>query len=153
MAAILDPEKPQHRSSLGQNFHKVVTLPHVDIIDVNKDPIIGVTDKEIRLESSVVKVDVVILATGLDSVTASPSHLNIQGTSGGTTADCWKNRIRTSMNIAISEFPNYDFPPRPSNSNRVQASILSHRLLHLLTLIEKAMDLAVPRFRQNGLTR
>lgn len=113
-AELLAPEKPPHpwgtkRPSLEQNFYEVVSLPHVDIIDVNKDPIIEVTEKGIRTESGIVEVDVIILATGFDSVTGSLAQLSIQGTSGGTIADHWKNGTRTSMGIAINEFPNMFF--------------------------------------------
>jgi cation diffusion facilitator CzcD-associated flavoprotein CzcO len=110
-AELLAPENPPHpwgtkRPSLEQNFYEVVALPHVDIIDVNKDPIIEVTDKGIRTECGIVEVDVIILATGFDCLNGPLTQLNIQGTSGGTIADHWKNGTRTSMGIAINEFPN-----------------------------------------------
>ena len=113
-AELLAPEQPPHpwgtkRPSLEQNFYEVVSLPHIDIIDVNKDKIIEVTEKGIRTESGVVEVDVIILATGFDSVTGSLAQLHIQGTGGGTIADHWKNGTRTAMGIAINEFPNLFF--------------------------------------------
>jgi cation diffusion facilitator CzcD-associated flavoprotein CzcO len=111
---LLAPEKPPHpwgtkRPSLEQNFYEVVSADNVDIIDINKDPIIEVTEKGIRTESGIVEVDCIILATGFDSVTGSLAQLSIQGTSGGTIADHWKNGTKTSMGIAINEFPNMFF--------------------------------------------
>lgn len=110
-AALLAPEKPPHpwgtkRPSLEQNFYEVVSLPHVNIIDINENPICEVTANGISTKQGHVEVDIIILATGFDSVTGSLGQLNIRGTQGNTIADHWKNGIRTSMGIAISDFPN-----------------------------------------------
>lgn len=129
-AELLAPEKPPHpwgtkRPSLEQNFYEVVSLPHVDIIDVNKDPIIEVTEKGIRTESGIVEVDVIILATGFDSVTGSLAQLSIQGASGGTIADHWKDGTRTSMGIGINEFPNFFFLYGPQAPTAFSSKFIS----------------------------
>ena len=113
-AALLAPEKPPHpwgtkRPSLEQNFYEIVSMPHIDIIDVNASPLEEITEKGIRTKEGLVEVDVIILATGFDSVTGSLAQLNIQGTDGGTIADHWKNGTRTSMGIALAHFPNMFF--------------------------------------------
>jgi cation diffusion facilitator CzcD-associated flavoprotein CzcO len=113
-AAMLAPEVPPHpwgtkRPSLEQNFYEVVSLPHIDIIDVNQTPIQEVTETGIRTKDGLVEVDVIILATGFDSVTGSLAQLNIRGTDGSTIADHWKDGLRTSMGIAIPKFPNMFF--------------------------------------------
>jgi len=113
-AELLAPTNAPHpwgtkRPSLEQNFYEVVSMPHIDILDINQDPIIGVTEKGIQTESGVVEVDVIVLATGFDSVTGSLAQLNIQGTKGGTIADHWANGTKTAMGIAIPEFPNMFF--------------------------------------------
>lgn len=111
-AELLAPDVPPHpwgtkRPSLEQNFYEVVSMDHVDLIDVNADPIIEVTEKGIRTrDGGVVEVDTIILATGFDSVTGSLAQLNIQGTNGGTIADHWKNGTTTAMGVALNEFPN-----------------------------------------------
>jgi cation diffusion facilitator CzcD-associated flavoprotein CzcO len=111
---LLAPNDPPHpwgtkRPSLEQNFYEVVSLPHIDIVDINQDKIVEVTEKGIKTESGVVEVDVIILATGFDSVTGSLAQLNIQGTAGGTIADHWANGTKTAMGIAIPTFPNMFF--------------------------------------------
>lgn len=113
-AALLAPEKPPHpwgtkRPSLEQNFYEVVSQDNVDIIDVNENPIEQVDATGISTKLGHVDVDVIILATGFDSVTGSLAQLGIQGVKGGTIADHWKNGLRTSMGIAIPEFPNMFF--------------------------------------------
>ena len=111
---LLAPMKPPHpwgtkRPSLEQRFYEVVDQDHVDIIDVNVDPILEVTEKGLRTSKGEVEVDILILATGFDSVTGSLAQLNIQGKNGGTIADHWKDGTKTSMGIAIPDFPNMFF--------------------------------------------
>jgi cation diffusion facilitator CzcD-associated flavoprotein CzcO len=63
---LLAPEKAPHpwgtkRPSLEQNFYEVASLPHVDIVDVNADPVEEVTEKGIELkDGTVVELDVIV---------------------------------------------------------------------------------------------
>lgn len=112
--ALLAPEVPPHpwgtkRPSLEQRFYEVVDQPHIKIIDVNESPIEEVTATGIRTKEGLTEVDVIILATGFDSVTGSLAQLNIVGTDGGTIADHWKDGTRTAMGIAMPTFPNMFF--------------------------------------------
>jgi cation diffusion facilitator CzcD-associated flavoprotein CzcO len=112
---ILAPEKAPHpwgtkRPSLEQRFYEVVDQPHVKLVNLQESKITEVTDKGIVTEKEgLVEVDVIILATGFDSVTGSLAQLNIQGSTGGTIADHWKDGTKTSMGIAMPEFPNMFF--------------------------------------------
>ncbi|KAK5071219.1 hypothetical protein LTR64_007723 [Lithohypha guttulata] len=111
---LLAPEQAPHpwgtkRPSLEQHFYETIDKPHVKIIDVNEHPVQEVTEKGIKTDLGEVEYDVIILATGFDSVTGSLAQLNIQGINGGTIADHWKNGTRTSMGIAMPEFPNMFF--------------------------------------------
>jgi len=113
-AALLAPEKPPHpwgtkRPSLEQNIYEVFSLPHVDIIDINECPVEEITENGLRTKEGLIEVDVIVLATGFDSVTGSLAQLNIRGLDGTTIADHWKNGTRTSMGIAIENFPNMFF--------------------------------------------
>ena len=111
---LFAPEIPPHpwgtkRPSLEQRFYEVIDQPHVSIVDVNQSPIEEVTPKGLRTKDGVVDVDVIILATGFDSVTGSLSQLNIRDSSGQTIAEHWKDGTRTAMGIAIPQFPNMFF--------------------------------------------
>ncbi|KAK3710116.1 hypothetical protein LTR37_010547 [Vermiconidia calcicola] len=112
---LLAPINPPHpwgtkRPSLEQRFYEVVDQPHVDIIDINESPIEGFEENGVRSKlEGVVEVDVIVLATGFDSVSGSLAQLNIQGTNGGTIADHWKDGLRTATGIAIPGFPNMFF--------------------------------------------
>ena len=111
---ILAPEVPPHpwgtkRPSLEQNIYEVLSLPHVDLVDVNKTPILEVTEKGLRTENGLVEADILVLATGFDSVTGSLAQLNIRGINGETIADKWKDGTKTAMGIAMANYPNMFF--------------------------------------------
>lgn len=113
-AEILAPEKKPHpfgtkRPSLEQRFYEVVSEEHVDIHDLNKTPILEVTEKGFKTSEGVQEVDVIILATGFDSVTGGLAHMNVQGTDGRTIGEHWADGLKTSMGIAIPRFPNMFF--------------------------------------------
>lgn len=142
---LLAPEKPPHpwgtkRPSLEQRFYEVVDSPNVDIIDINKSPILEVTETGLKTKDGFIEVDVIILATGFDSVTGSLAQLNIQGTKGGTIADHWRDGLKTSMGIAMPEFPNMFFlygPQAPTafsngpSCTQFQAEFVEKVLAHL----------------------
>jgi cation diffusion facilitator CzcD-associated flavoprotein CzcO len=113
-AALLCPEEKPHpfgtkRPSLEQRFYEVISEDHVDLVDLHKTPIVEVTEKGLRTEAGNIDVDVIILATGFDSVTGSLAQLNIKGTNGKTIGEYWANGTRTSIGIAIPHFPNMFF--------------------------------------------
>jgi len=114
-AALLAPENPPHpwgtkRPSLEQNFYEVVSLPHVDIVDLQTNPVEEVTEQGIRTkDGNLVEFDVIVLATGFDAVTGSLAQLNIRDTDGQSIKERWADGVRSSMGISISKFPNMFF--------------------------------------------
>ena len=111
---ILALEKKPHpfgtkRNSLEVRFYEVVDQDHINIIDVNENPIEEVTAIGLKTMKGLDEVDVIILATGFDSVTGSLAQLNIRGISGETIADHWRKGTRTSIGISINDFPNLFF--------------------------------------------
>lgn len=108
---ILAPERKPHpwgtkRPSLEQRYYEVVNEPHVEITDVNANPIEEVKAEGIVTPKGLREFDILVLATGFDSVTGSLAQLNIQDTEGRTIGEHWKNGTKTSMGIAIPGFPN-----------------------------------------------
>ncbi|XMA08679.1 hypothetical protein WAI453_001470 [Rhynchosporium graminicola] len=115
-AEILAPplEKAPHpwgtkRPSLEQKYYEVMDQENVKLVDVNKSPIIEVTETGLKHQDGFEEIDILVLATGFDSVTGSLAQLDIRGTTGGTIADHWKDGTKTSMGIAIPTFPNMFF--------------------------------------------
>jgi cation diffusion facilitator CzcD-associated flavoprotein CzcO len=99
---LLAPEKPPHpwgtkRPSLEQRFYEVVDADNVTLIDVNENPIEDVKPEGLVTKKGLQEIDILILATGFDSVTGSLGQLNIQNLNGETIADHWKDGTKTSM--------------------------------------------------------
>jgi cation diffusion facilitator CzcD-associated flavoprotein CzcO len=111
---LLAPAQKPHpwgtkRPSLEQCFYEVVDQPHVEIIDVNENPIQSVEAGGLVTPKGLKEIDVLILATGFDSVTGSLAQLNIRDVHDHTIAEHWRDGTKTSMGIAIPGFPNMFF--------------------------------------------
>ncbi len=111
---LFAPATPPHpfgtkRPSLEQRFYEVIDQPHIRVVDINQTPIENVAASGIQTRDGLVEFDAIILATGFDSVTGSLSQLDIRGCSGETIAEHWQDGTRTSMGIAMPDFPNMFF--------------------------------------------
>lgn len=111
---IVAPEIKPHafgtkRPSLEQRYYEVLNQKNVDIIDVSKSPILEVTPTGVRTELGHVDLDVLILATGFDSVTGGMTQIDIKGTDGQTIKDKWTAGLETYLGIMCANFPNMFF--------------------------------------------
>lgn len=103
------------RPSLEQQYYEVFNLPHVDLIDVQDNPITEITSKGVKTADGIEhELDVLALATGFDAVTGSISRINLQGTDGVTLGDKWKKGgLSTYLGLTSVNFPNIFFPYGP----------------------------------------
>jgi cation diffusion facilitator CzcD-associated flavoprotein CzcO len=113
-AELLAPKIAPHpwgtkRPSLEQNVYEVFSQANVAIVDVNESPILEVTARGLVTKEGLVDVDIIVLATGFDSVTGALAQLNIRGTDGQTIAEHWRDGTRTSLGIAMARYPNMFF--------------------------------------------
>ncbi|KAK0315997.1 hypothetical protein LTR82_012290 [Friedmanniomyces endolithicus] len=150
---LLAPEVPPHpwgtkRPSLEQRIYEVFDQDNVEIIDVNENPIIAVEANGLRTKKGLVEVDTLILATGFDSVTGSLAQLAIQSTNGGTIADHWKDRLQTSMGIAIPGYPNMFFlyGPQAPTAFSNGPSCTQFQAEFVEAAIKKCIDDGITRF-------
>lgn len=84
-------------------------MPQVDLVDVNEDPIVEITETGIKTQSGHRDFDVIVLATGFDAVTGSLAQLDIRGTSGQSIKEHWADGLKTFGGVSISGFPNMLF--------------------------------------------
>ncbi|KAJ9642022.1 hypothetical protein H2201_005947 [Coniosporium apollinis] len=151
-AELLAPKNKPHpwgtkRPSLEQNFYEVVSLPHVDIVDLQTSPIEEINETGIKTKDGQVDVDIIILATGFDAVTGSLAQLNIRDTDGKTIKERWADGTRTSMGIAITKFPNLFFLYGP------QAPTAFSNGPTCVQVQAEWIDKVVKRLNQDGITR
>jgi cation diffusion facilitator CzcD-associated flavoprotein CzcO len=124
-AKLLAPERPPHpygakRPSLEQNYFEVMSQENVDIIDLNRLPIEEINATGIKTAGGQVDVDLIILATGFDGLTGGFMDIDLRGRGGRTVREYWKDGVRTSVGVAMPNFPNMFFlfgPQAPSTSS------------------------------------
>ncbi len=81
--------------------------PNVDLIDVNASPILEITETGVKTEKEgVIDVDVIVLATGFDSVTGGILNIKITNGDGLTIQDKWKPGTCSYLGISTHGFPN-----------------------------------------------
>ncbi|KAK7207646.1 hypothetical protein BZA70DRAFT_21120 [Myxozyma melibiosi] len=114
-AELLAPAEPKYyfgtkRATLEQRYYEVYNQDNVDLVDAKSNPITEVVkDGIITADGVHHKLDILILATGFDSVTGGILAIDIKGAKGQTLQDKWKAGTWTSMGLATAGFPNMFF--------------------------------------------
>lgn len=107
-----EPENPwgTKRPSLEQNYYEVYTQPNVKLYNLRETPITEITPHGVKIESKEeVELDVLILATGFDSVTGSLLKIDLQGVDGVKLSDKWAKGAYTYFGMTTAGFPNMFF--------------------------------------------
>lgn len=105
------------RPCLEQDFYEVLQQDNVTVVDLKATPITKFTENGINTSDAEHEFDLIILSTGFDAVSGGLTQMNIQGTSGQTLNEKWKNGIRAHLGMACADFPNMLFlygPQSPS---------------------------------------
>lgn len=98
------------RASLEQRYYEVFNQTNVDIINVRQSPIVEITNTGIKTEvEGVTEFDVIILATGFDSVTGGILNIDIVNGEGETLQDKWKKGTWTNLGLSTAGYPNMYF--------------------------------------------
>jgi cation diffusion facilitator CzcD-associated flavoprotein CzcO len=118
---ILAPSVPPHafgtkRPCLEQRYWEVYNQPNVDLVDVNKSPIFEITPEGVKTQNEgVVPVDIIVLATGFDSMTGALLDVEIKNGQGLSLQEKWRgeNGTTTYLGVTIGGFPNlyYTYGP------------------------------------------
>jgi len=108
---LLAPTIPPHpwgvkRPSLEQKYFECYNQANVDLIDVNKTPILEITENGIKTAEGETKFDVIVLATGFDNMTGSFTQLDLRGTDGRLIKDHWREGVHTYLGMGVRGFPN-----------------------------------------------
>ncbi|KAJ3869097.1 cyclohexanone monooxygenase [Lentinula novae-zelandiae] len=112
---LLAPTIPPHplgakRCSLEQSYYEVFNQPNVALVDLNESDISEVTSKGILTKDGVEhEFDVLVLATGFDSLTGSLTQIDIRGVDGVSIAEKWANGVYTNLGMTCANFPNMFF--------------------------------------------
>ncbi|KAF9259345.1 FAD/NAD(P)-binding domain-containing protein [Marasmius fiardii PR-910] len=140
---ILAPTVPPHpfgtkRPSLEQTYYEVYNQPNVKLVNLQANPIAEITSDAIITGDGVRhEVDVIVLATGFDSVTGGITQIDIRGVDGTTIKDKWASGVYTNLGMTTANFPNMFFtygPQAPTALSNgptciVRRTVIAERLL------------------------
>jgi cyclohexanone monooxygenase len=106
-ADILTPTDLYARRPLcDAGYFETYNRDNVDVVDVGKHPIIEITPKGIRTEEGEFELDILIFATGFDSVTGNFNRIDFRGRGGKKLKDHWKDGPRAYFGLCPAGFPN-----------------------------------------------
>ena len=155
LAEKLAPSEQLHpfgvkRPSLEQNYYDVFNQDDVHLVDVGENPIDAVTERGIRTaDGTEHEFDVLVLATGFDSVSGGLTRLDITGTDGIPLRDKWASGVQAHLGVATAGFPNMLFlygPQSPSGfcngptCAEIQGEMIVETVDHLLRTGRKRIE-------------
>ncbi|KIX92083.1 uncharacterized protein Z520_12237 [Fonsecaea multimorphosa CBS 102226] len=119
MAEKLAPKVAPHpfgtkRVSLERTYFEVFNQSNVDLIDLTENPIDEVTQEGVRTQDGIEhRLDVLVLATGFDSVSGGLTNIDIRGSHGTSVKEEWAQGVHTWLGLCTRGFPNLFFAYGP----------------------------------------
>jgi cyclohexanone monooxygenase len=117
------------RLCVDTNYYATYNRPNVALVDVNADPILGITPTGVRTASGEQAFDAIVFATGFDAMTGSITKIDIKGCGGLSIQDAWREGPKTYLGLAVHGFPNLFMitgPGSPSVLTNMLPSIEHH---------------------------
>jgi cation diffusion facilitator CzcD-associated flavoprotein CzcO len=115
VAAKLAPAEPPYhfgtkRATLEQRYYEVYNQANVELVDVKENPIVDVRENGVvTRDGRFHELDVLVLATGFDSVTGGILNIDVRGRAGRSLREKWKAGTWTHLGLTTHGFPNLFF--------------------------------------------
>lgn len=105
---LLVPQYPvlMRRLCGETGYYETFKEDHVDLVDLNAKPIVGFTEKGIKVGDEEHELDAVVFATGYDAMSGALTRMQITGVDGWTLNEHWSQGIRTAYGMMAAGFPN-----------------------------------------------
>ena len=116
---VLAPEKKcdpwgTKRISLEKGFFEVFNQNNVELINMRENSVEEFVPEGIKTQDGKVhEIDVVVFATGFDSITGGITQIDIRGTEGKTIEQKWKEGTYTQLGMTTHGYPNLFFTYGP----------------------------------------
>lgn len=94
------------RPCLDSSYYETYNLPHVHLVDLNREPIVEITERGVRTATREIELDMLILATGYDGLTGALTAFDVVGRRGETVNQKWKHGAYSYMGLMLEGFPN-----------------------------------------------
>jgi cyclohexanone monooxygenase len=127
----LSPEYPvgTKRPCLDTDYYETYNRPNVHLVNLQREPLVEVTEKGIRTAGREYEFDAIVYATGFDAMTGSLTNVDIRGRDGLSLKETWRAGPRTYLGIGSTGFPNLFMitgPGSPSVLSNMVVSIEQH---------------------------
>ena len=95
------------RPLCAEGYHEAFNSPNVALVDIASNPIKRLTETGIELQDGkTLEFDVIVFATGFDSVDGSYHSIDITGRDGVKLGDVWKDGANSLYGVGVAQFPN-----------------------------------------------
>jgi cation diffusion facilitator CzcD-associated flavoprotein CzcO len=146
-AADLCPEYPvgTKRPCLDTSYYETYNRPNVHLVNLQREPLVEVTEKGVRTAAEEYVFDAIVYATGFDAMTGSLTNVDIRGRGGASLKETWSAGPRTYLGIGSAGFPNLFMITGPGSP-----SVLSNMIVSIEQHVDWVCD-AIEHLRQQGL--
>jgi cation diffusion facilitator CzcD-associated flavoprotein CzcO/acetyl esterase/lipase len=139
-SVVVDPETAEalcpkdhpfgsKRPCLDTNYFQTYNLPHVQLVDLRRHPIISMTQSGIETTDESFEFDAIVYATGFDAMTGPVVAVDITGRDGVSLREKWADGPSTYLGLTTVGFPNFftiTGPGSPSVLSNMAVSIEQH---------------------------
>ena len=117
------------RALIDTNYFETYNRENVELVDIRHSPIQEITPKGVRTENEEFEFDVIVFATGFDTMTGSFFKMDIRGRNDVPLKDKWAEGPKTYLGLQVVGFPNMFMitgPGSPSVLSNMPMAIEQH---------------------------
>ncbi|WP_204808509.1 flavin-containing monooxygenase [Mycobacterium riyadhense] len=117
------------RLCLDTDYYATFNLPQVRLVNLQNQPLVGVTETGIDTAGESFELDAIVFATGFDAITGAVAAVDIVGRDGLALKDKWSHGPSTYLGLTTEGFPNLFLiagPNSPSVLSNMTVSIEQH---------------------------
>ncbi|HEV2308995.1 MAG TPA: NAD(P)/FAD-dependent oxidoreductase [Acidimicrobiia bacterium] len=103
----------EKRPPFVTGYFEAFNDPKVSLVDLQRTPIIRVTERGIETAEGAREFDLVVWATGFDFGTGALARMGVRGRGGLALTEHWADGPKTFLGLQTSGFPNFFFPGGP----------------------------------------
>jgi len=146
-AADLCPDYPvgTKRPCLDTGYYETYNRPNVHLVNLQRTPLVEVTEKGIRTTEREYAFDAMVYATGFDAMTGALTKVDIRGRAGASLKETWSVGPRTYLGLGSAGFPNLFMITGPGSP-----SVLSNMVVSIEQHVDWVTD-AIAHLDQKGL--
>ena len=117
------------RLCLDSGYYETFNLPHVRLVNLQRTPLVSITESGIDTTAESMAFDAIVFATGFDAMTGAIVAVDIRGRDGVELKQVWADGPKTYLGLTVHGFPNFftiTGPGSPSVLSNMVVSIEQH---------------------------